>query len=121
MSSHWSFKMPRRVPPFSMMMDDLGNPPPAKIARCLGVTVPTVRRWIRTDNPPLPVLLAVYWLTSWGQNEAHTEAHNSARLHAGLCESLRRENQTLCRRIEYLERIGHFGSANAPRLERWAC
>lgn len=102
------------------MLDDLGNPPARVIARSFAVSEATARRWIKNDNPPLPVLLATYWLTRWGQSEVDAEAVNAARMHAGLYEALRRENNTLKQRIGYLERTGDFGTANMPTLRQWS-
>jgi hypothetical protein len=113
MNSHWTFKMPRSVPPFSVMLDNLGNPPADMMAKRLGVSVGTMRRYIKSDNPPLTVLLAVYWLTTWGHSEVDCEAVNTSRLHVGLYECAVREIRTLQTRIAYLERVGHFGCANA--------
>lgn len=108
------WRLPSYVPPFSVMLDNLGNPSAKKIARGLGVSESTARRWIKTDNPPKTVLYATFWLTTWGRQHIHIEAENSASMHAGLYECLRRENENLRRRIEYLERVGVFGSANDP-------
>lgn len=110
----WSWKMPRGVPPLSVMLDDLSNPPPAVLARCFGVTERTVRRWVREDTAPRPVLFAVFWLTSWGRLTVHLEAENAARFHAVLNGCLKRENDTLRARIGRLERLGRFGSGNMP-------
>lgn len=44
------------------------------------------------------------------------EAHNRAQWAAGLAQALERENATLLGRVAYLERVGSFGSANAPTL-----
>lgn len=112
----WSWKMPRQVPPLSMMLDDLGNPPAQILARSLGVSERTARRWIRADSAPLPVLLSVFWLTSWGRSQIHIEAENAARLHAGLHECLRHENSALHARIDRLQKIGDFGCANRPEF-----
>ncbi|NIC40748.1 hypothetical protein [Aquabacterium sp. A08] len=112
----WSWKMPRGVPPLSVMLDDLSNPPPVVLARCFGVSERTVRRWVRHDSAPRPVLFAVFWLTSWGRQTVHLEAENAARMHAGLYECLRRENAALMARIGRLEALGDFGSANLPHF-----
>ena len=114
-----SWRMPRQVPPFSMMMEDIGHPSLRIVSRHFRVTEGTVKRWIRTENPPLSVQYAVFWLTSWGRQHIHAEAEMLAQMHAGLYECLRRENETLKRRIEHLERVGDFGSANDPLMLPW--
>ncbi len=115
----WEARLPSSVPSFSILLDDLGHPPPRVIARTFRVTEATVKRWIKTDNPPLAVLYATFWLTSWGRSTVHTEAENAARMHAGLYECLRRQNQALLQKIDHLEALGQFGSANSPLLQPW--
>lgn len=120
----WSWKMPRSWPTLRMMLENLGNPPTDVLARTFGVSAGTVRRWIRQDCAPRAVLLAVFWLTSWGRQEIHAEAEQAARLHAALHEALRRENDALHARIARLEEMSEFGSANAAyfqtrRLQVW--
>lgn len=115
--SNPSWKMPRSVPPFSMLLADLGNPQPRQIAKTFQVSERTARRWVKNDNPPFMVLLATYWLTSWGREEVHCEAENAARMHTGLYEALRRENAALKVRIQRLEDLGEFESANQPFLQ----
>lgn len=120
----WSWKLPRNVPPLSLMMDDLGHPPPRVIARAFDVTERTVRRWLRDDRAPRAVLFSVFWLTRWGREQVHHEAEYRAHFHVGLYEALRRENAALHARIARLDALGDFGTANAPefavpRLQVW--
>ena len=82
---------PRQVPDWRLLMDDLCQPPPARVARALGLGLRTVQRYNRTGAAPRVVCLAVFWLTSWGRNAVHTQAHNDAALLAGYVGSLRRE------------------------------
>ena len=97
-----------------MMLADIGNPKPLELARVFGVTERTVRRWNRDGQAPMPVLLAVFWLTHWGQSQAHCEAHNDAVLQAAVAASLRRDVQTLTDKLARLGQIGDFGAANDP-------
>lgn len=113
-------RLPSSFPSFSVMLDDVGAPPFSVLARVFGVSEPTVKRWVRTDNPPLSVLYATFWLTSWGRSFLHVDAENSARLHAGLYESLLRQNKALVQQVETLQRFAHFSSANSPVLGSWA-
>lgn len=105
---------PRQVPDWRLLMDDLCQPPPARVARALGLGLRTVQRYNRTGAAPRVVCLAVFWLTSWGRNAVHTQAHNDAALLAGYVGSLRRELDDLRGQLEHLRRIGDFGSANEP-------
>jgi len=88
-------RLPRHLPPLSLMLDDLGRPSPAAVARSLGVSVRSVRRWIAADEAPRPVLAALFWLTRWGVSEIDAEAHNAATMAAGYVRALKDENAAL--------------------------
>lgn len=105
---------PSHVPMWHTLMDDLCQPPPARVARVLGLSLRTVQRYNRTGNAPRAACLAVFWLTSWGRNAVHTQAHNDATLLAGYVGSLRRELDELRGQVQHLRQIGDFGSANEP-------
>jgi hypothetical protein len=75
-------RIPRSIPPLSMMLDDLGRPRTAALARALDVSPSTARRWIAADHAPRTVLIGLFWLTSWGRSAVDCEAHNAAVLHA---------------------------------------
>ena len=107
-------RLPVLVVPLSMLIEDIGNPSPKRIAKALGVTERTVKKWIREDIAPRPVMLSLYWLTGWGQSAVHCEAHNAAVMHAGMVGCLRREIALLNARLDRLGRIADFGAANDP-------
>ena len=67
-------RIPKYLPPLSLMLDDLGNPRPEAIAKTMGGTRSTVYRWLREDNAPRPVLLALFWLTNWGVSQINCAA-----------------------------------------------
>ena len=108
-----------------MMLDDIFSPKPRELARVFRVSERTVKRWIREEQAPMPVLMSLFWLTSWGQDQVHTHAHNGAILQAAIADNLRRElvdvKDKLGRELdglnEKLARLGQiadFGSANDP-------
>lgn len=105
---------PSHVPMWHTLLDDLCQPPPARVARVLGLSLRTVQRYNQTGNAPRVACLALFWLTSWGRNAVHTQAHNDAVLMAGYVASLRREIEHLEGQVDHLRQIGHFGSANEP-------
>ncbi len=107
-------RLPRLVMPLSMLLDDIGNPKPRELARALFVQEGEVREWIKQDQAPMPVMLALFWLTRWGHSQANTDAHNDAVMHAGVAQSLRREVEDLTAKLARLGRIADFGSANDP-------
>jgi hypothetical protein len=106
---------PTQLPPLSVLIDDLhGSRTPEAIGQHLGVSALTVRRWIAKDGAPRAAMLALFWETRWGLSALDAQAVNLVRSHVGLNKALRRENDALHRRIEYLESLGQFGSANSP-------
>ena len=106
--------VPKYVPPLSMMLADMANPKPRELARALGVTERTVHRWMRADHAPRAVMLALFWLTRWGQSAVDCHAYNSATLSAAVAASLTREVETLNAKVARLARLGDFGAANDP-------
>lgn len=106
--------MPRQVPPLGVILANIGNPGPRALARALGVSERSAQRWIAADEAPLPVLLALFWLTSWGASQVECQAVNAAAVHAQLVAALRAENDRLRAEIQRLVSLGSFGSANDP-------
>jgi hypothetical protein len=105
---------PRDVPIWPVLMDELCSPRPTRVARVLGISTRTVRRYNRTGQAPRAICLALFWLTSWGRSQVHTQAHNDAVLAIGYVRSLRESIEHLEATIRHLESIGHFGAANEP-------
>lgn len=107
-------RLPKAMPPLSQMLDDIGNPDPAALAGSLDVTPSTARRWMRENCAPLPVLLALFWLTKWGTSEVDARAHNDAVAAACRARSLQDEVDALRASLQKVGRIADFGSANDP-------
>lgn len=107
---------PRETPPLSLILDDIGQPAPAAVARALGVSPATVARWMRLDDAPRPALLALFWLTRWGMSIVDCEAVNAATMHAQQARGLTDELRRVREQIERLVQLGDFGSANEPLL-----
>ncbi len=107
---------PGMLPYWPQLIDDLCNPPPERIAKVLGLSVRTVRRYNSTGYAPRHVCLAVFWLTSWGRATVHAQAHNDAVLAVGHVRALCDQIEAMRADIEHLTRIGHFGAANDPRM-----
>jgi len=107
-------QMPSQVPIWHLMMEDLCQPPPARVAKVLGLSLRTVQRYNSTGEAPRVVCLAVFWLTRWGRSQVHTQAHNDAQMLAGYVGSLQREVEAMRSQVEHLRQIGNFGSANDP-------
>lgn len=110
-------RLPRHMPPLPMMLADIGNPNPAELSKALGVSRASVYRWMRAEQAPHAVMLALFWLTRWGQSLAHCEAHNAATLHASMAAGLRFRIKDLQAQLDQIGRIADFGAANDPTPE----
>jgi hypothetical protein len=104
--------MPRQVPSLATILADLGNPSPVEIARALGVTPRTVERWLHDADAPRPALLALFWLTRWGQSEVDCRAINDAQHQAQRAAVLESEVCRLRAEVSRLVRLGRFDCAN---------
>ncbi|WP_367068621.1 hypothetical protein [Oryzisolibacter sp. LB2S] len=98
-----------------MMFDDLGASP-AQVAKLLGITERTMRRYLQADDAPRPVLLALFWETRWGRSAADCDAHNYAQVQHGLAQALQSQNARLVRQVRELERLldSNDRAANRP-------
>ncbi len=105
---------PVQVPIWHTMLEDLCQPPPARVARVLGLGLRTVQRYNATGYAPRHVCLAVFWLTRWGRSAVNVQAENDARMLAGYVDGLKRQVKTLESTVAHLSAIGHFGAANDP-------
>lgn len=110
------FRAPRQLPTLDAMLADIGRPGADVLGRALGVSARTVRRWVADGQAPRPVMLALFWETSFGRSQLHADAHNAAMWARAQVAGLQRENAALVRRVAYLEGLACYGSANAPTL-----
>ena len=96
-----------------MLLDDLGNPAPSALAKALGVTVRTVYRWLKSpDEVPRTVLLALFWITRWGQSEIHCDLVNSESLAQAQLRNQRDEISQLRTELARVLALGNTGAAN---------
>ena len=102
------------TPPLSYMLDDIFVRDLKKIAKHLGVTVQTLKKWRANDNAPRAAMLALFYETQWGYSLMYTTAHNGEKYARELSDSLQRTNDALRVRIARLEALGNFESANEP-------
>lgn len=107
-------KHPKRIPQLADMLADLGNPTDAAVAKALGVSERMAKQWRKKDDAPRTVLLALFWVTSWGQQWADAETFNRAQLDYQTANALRRRNKELEQIIARLMRLADFGCANDP-------
>jgi predicted DNA-binding transcriptional regulator AlpA len=107
-------RMPKQLPAFKAMLEDIGNPHPRELAKALHVTERSVWRWLSDDSAPHSVRLAIYWLTRWGVSEIDCEAHNAAILSAGLARAFKDELEALKVQVVRIGKLGNFGCSNDP-------
>jgi predicted DNA-binding transcriptional regulator AlpA len=107
-------RLPRQLPRLAEMLADIGNPAPRDVAKALGYSERTVRAWLRSDDAPRAVMLAVFWLTRWGMSSVDAEAYNLIQLHAGRAQCERQRADELENAVDVLEQSGSFGAANSP-------
>ena len=107
-------RLPKLIMPLSTLLDDIGNPKAGALAKSFRVSEKAAARWIKDDEAPLPVMLALFWLTRWGHQAVDCEAHNAAIMQAGVAACLRREVESLTGTLARLGKIADFGCANDP-------
>lgn len=112
--SHMHPRIPRHLPTWAQMLDSLGNPPAAAISKWIGVSERTVFNYGRAGQAPRAAMLALFWLTPWGDSALNTDRENLVRVLQSLSKAQGLEVATLRQRIAYLETVGGFGSANDP-------
>lgn len=106
--------LPSYLPTWPQLLDSLGHPAPADLARFLGVTERTVFNYARRGEAPRAVVLALFWITNWGASHVDTHRENCIRAATNLTVLLKKENENLRARIARLEALGDFGAANLP-------
>lgn len=106
-------QLPKHLPELAEILDNLGNPGLDKLSTALGVSTKTVKRYLE-HGAPRPVLLSLWWLTSWAQSQTEVELRNHAQLERGMRQTYERECQRLRAQVAHLHRIGEFGTANDP-------
>lgn len=109
-------RLPRWTPPLDDMLADIGKPTPAALAAALHVHTRTAQTWQARNEAPRPALLAIWWLTRWGQSACDCETRNRADLCAMIAACEHAECERLRAEISRLMRIGDFGAANSPTL-----
>lgn len=104
------------LPDFQTIVGDLPQSP-RQIARHLGITERTLRKYLRRNDAPRPVLVALFWETRWGRSAADCEAAAYGALQASYAQAMKRQNAELQKQIDVL--VDHLdqaasGAANSP-------
>lgn len=109
-------RLPRQLPPPSLILSDLGRPRAAQLAHALGVSERTAWRLRASEDWPRPVHLALFFASTWGWSAVESDARHRIATAEALADALRRDlaaAEATCRR---LEQLADFGAANAPRV-----
>lgn len=102
---------PKAPPSLGDMLADLGRPHPSSIARALGVDERTARRWIKQNDAPRPVLLALFSVTTWGRQWLDADMHNGLTAWRGLAMAQDRELKRTQARADAMARALLMSSA----------
>lgn len=78
--------VPRQLPPFALLVDDCGFNT-RHIAKYLGVSERTIKKWIRRDHAPRAATLALFFCTRWGREYVNCDAENHANVMRGLASA----------------------------------
>ena len=105
---------PAALPIWQTILEDLGNPHPAEVARVLGLGVRTVYRYNRTGNAPRSVCLALFWLTRWGRSAVHCQAVNDALVAVGYANAIERQLAETRAQLAHVLALNATGAANDP-------
>jgi len=103
---------PAHLPTFNQMCEDL-RLPLDKIARYLGVSVRTIKRWKKQDAPRAATL-ALYWESSYGISAMEAQRGNLIACYDALAQMRAREIERLKKIILMLEAQRFDEAANAP-------
>ena len=107
-------RIPRSLPTWAQMLESLNHPTPARVAKWLGVSERTVWNYNARGQAPRAAMLALFWLTPWGDSALDCDRENLVRVLQSLTNAQGHQLSGLRTRIAYLEAIGGFGSANEP-------
>jgi predicted DNA-binding transcriptional regulator AlpA len=105
---------PRSLPLWQTILDDLGQPHPARVAKLLGVGARTVYRWNRAGHAPRSAALALFWLTRWGRSAIDCQAVNDALVAVALARGLEAERDALRDQLAHVLALNESGAANEP-------
>ena len=113
------YHTPRHLPQLLTMLDDI----PAndkEIAKHLGLSLTTFKKYRRNEQAPRPVMLALFWLTSWGMGAIDAELVNRERFARQALKFSRLEVLELREQVRLLEaeRGRYAVAANAPAFMR---
>ena len=105
---------PASLPVWQTILEDLGRPHPARIAKVLGVGTRTVYRWNREQQAPKVTCLALFWLTRWGRSQVDCAAVNDCQAAVGYANALESELRQARAQLAHVLALSDTGAANEP-------
>lgn len=106
------FKAPTQTPHILTLLDDLPTRDLRKVARHLGLSEATLKRYKQTGNAPRAVHLALFWESRWGLSVLDCDIWNRDSLRLGHIRALQDENAQLKAQLARLVALGASGAAN---------
>lgn len=110
------FRSPRFTPPLSYMLEDIAKTD-AEVAKWLGISVETLRRYKKAEQAPRAVMHALFFQTKWGLGQFDAEMHNSLMYaNAEIAELRKRckELEAIIQRLEAEIEANASTAANGP-------
>ena len=108
-------RYPKEPPTLAELLADplLRSLKQSDVARFLGVTERTLRRW-KTTGAPRQARLLLWAISLHGADTLQSESDRTASLYLSMAEARAQDCARMARRVEHLQRLGTFGCANDP-------
>jgi hypothetical protein len=103
---------PQALPIWHTILEDLGNPPPARIARVLGLGRRTIYRYNHTGRAPRHVCLALFWLTRWGRSQVYCQAVHDCQVAVSYANCLEADLAQVRDQLAHVLKLNQAGAAN---------
>lgn len=107
------FPLPRQLPALDVLLDSMGAPRDAAVARFLGVTPRTVHNWRAANCAPSPATVALFLVSPFGLTETVLHHKNAAMRANSYAACMVSVAEKLQQRIDWLERYGPGTAANS--------
>lgn len=94
---------PGSLPHLHSMVDNIGYKT-GLLAKYLDISPRTMRGYVSSGQAPRPVMLALFWETSWGTATTNAVAVNQTRRLFAENQLLKRQTDALCKQLRLLEK-----------------
>ena len=117
--AEYYFRAPRyaHLPHLHTILDSIGND--RAVARKLGLSESTIRKYRKAGQAPKPVMYALFWETPWGRETADINVINEARQFYARAMVLESQLKRMKKQVEVLEAElqGYQAAANTSFYE----